>query len=593
MNERDRRSFTDKTIQEKSQLLWNIADVIRGLYKPHEYGELIIPMTVIKRFNDVLEQSHDEVLEANKRYGRLPESLKNEGLIKASGYPFYNTSAFTFKTLVSDADNIQENFLNFINGFSDNVHNILKHFDMENQINKLSESGKLYQVISEFNSEKGYLGSTISSTDMGYIFEDLVKRFSESYNEDAGAHFTSRDIIYLMTDILISEKKEVLENSEKAFTVYDQTMGTSQMLTAMKERIEQLNINANVSLYGTELNPKTYALAMSDALIRNENPNNLKLGNTLTQDMFPDMKFDFGISNPPFGIDWKSEYDIVRQEHLRGEHGRFEAGLPKKSDGQLLFMQNGLSKLKDDGRMAIIHNGSALFSGAAGSGESKIRQHIIENDWLEAIIQLPNDSFYNTGITTYIWIVSKEKAEHRKGFVQLIDASNMFEKRRKAIGSKRNDISEECRELIVKAYSDFENAEYTLDDRTLSSKVFENASFGFTKVTVESPLKDEEGNVVLKKGVPAPDTSLRDTEDIPLTQDVEEYFKREILPFNTEAWLDRSKDKVGFEIPFTRLFYKYETPEKSEDIAERIKNLEAEIVRSFEDLTGKEVVLNG
>ena len=429
----------------------------------------------------------------------------------------------------------------------------------------------------------------ISSTDMGYIFEDLVRRFSESYNEEAGEHFTSRDIIYLMTDILLAEDKNMLMDNGVVKTVYDQTMGTSQMLSAMTERLQEFDRDAEVTTFGQEINPSTYAIAKADTMIRGGSPGNMKLGNTLTEDGFPGYTFDYCISNPPFGVDWNSSYKKVKAEHDEGESGRFAPGLPRKSDGQLLFTLNALSKLKDDGRMAIIHNGSALFSGAAGSGESEIRRYVIENDWLDAIIQLPGDSFYNTGITTYIWIYSKDKPLHREGKVQLIDASGMYEKRRKSIGSKRVDITEECREVIVQAYGEFLNKEYTLDNRRVESKILNNEDFGFHKVTVESPEKDEEGNIVLKKGKPKADTNLRDTEDIPLTEDIDEYFEREIKPFNQEAWIDKKKTKVGYEIPFTRLFYKYEAPEKSEDIAKRISEIEARIVKSFEALSGEEV----
>lgn len=370
-------------------------------------------------------------------------------------------------------------------------------------------------------------------------------------------------------------------------------MGTSQMLSAMTERLQEFDRDAEVTTFGQEINPSTYAIAKADTMIRGGSPGNMKLGNTLTEDGFPGYTFDYCISNPPFGVDWNSSYKKVKAEHDEGENGRFAPGLPRKSDGQLLFTLNALHKLKDDGRMAIIHNGSALFSGAAGSGESEIRRYVIENDWLDAIIQLPGDSFYNTGITTYIWIYSKDKPIHREGKVQLIDASEMYEKRRKSIGSKRVDITEECREVIVQAYGEFMNKEYILGDRRVESKIMNNEDFGFHKVTVESPERDEEGNIVLKKGKPKADTALRDSEDVPLTEDIDAYFEREIKPFNPDAWIDKKKTKVGYEIPFTRLFYKYEAPEKSEDIAKRISEIEARIVKSFEALSGEEVDVDG
>lgn len=592
MNEIKRQLLTNANIQEKSQLIWNIADTIRGLYKPHEYGEVILPFTVIKRFHDTLLPTRQAVLDELEKRKNI--SMKDSFLRRASGYVFYNTSPYTFDMLLADSENIETNFRAYLSGFSENVQDVLSNFDVDVHVSKLAKNGKLFQVIQEFNTEKGHLSADkISSTDMGYIFEDLVKRFSESYNEDAGAHFTSRDIIYLMTDILIAEDKEILEAEGVSKTVYDQTMGTSQMLSAMQERLTLLDADAEVITFGQELNPKTYAIAKADTIIKGGNPDNMRLGNTLTEDYFKGYEFDYAISNPPFGIDWKADYAEVEKEYKKGANGRFAPGLPKKSDGQLLFMLNGISKLKDNGRMAIIHNGSALFSGAAGSGESEIRRYVIENDWLDAIIQLPNDVFYNTGISTYVWIIDKSKQPHRQGQVQLIDASNMYEKRRKAIGSKRVDISEECRELIVTAYGEFLNKEYKLDDRTVESKVFDNLDFGFNKVTIESPLKDEAGNLVLKNKKVQPDASLRDTEDIPLTEDIDAYFEREIKPFNPDAWIDKNKTKVGYEIPFTRLFYKYVAPESTDVIAERIKILEEEIVKSFEMLSGKDVELDG
>lgn len=589
MNEIDRHLQTNINIQEKSNLIWNNAEILRGLYKPHEYGEVILPMTVIKRFHDTLLPTLDQVQETYEEYKTF-EVVEPFLLDATGGYSFYNTSKFTFASLLSDPEHIEENFRAYLNGFSENVQDVLEHFSFDVHISRLANNDKLYYIIQEFNKPGAYMGADkISSTDMGYIFEDLVRRFSESYNEEAGEHFTSRDIIYLMTDILLAEDENMLMDNGVVKTVYDQTMGTSQMLSAMTERLQEFDRDAEVTTFGQEINPSTYAIAKADTMIRGGSPGNMKLGNTLTEDGFPGYTFDYCISNPPFGVDWNSSYKKVKAEHDEGENGRFAPGLPRKSDGQLLFTLNALNKLKDDGRMAIIHNGSALFSGAAGSGESEIRRYVIENDWLDAIIQLPGDSFYNTGITTYIWIYSKDKPLHREGKVQLIDASEMYEKRRKSIGSKRVDITEECREVIVQAYGEFMNKEYILEDRRVESKIMNNEDFGFYKVTVESPERDEEGNIVLKKGKPKADTALRDTEDIPLTEDIDTYFEREIKPFNQDAWIDKTKIKVGYEIPFTRLFYKYEMPEKSEDIAKRISEIEARIVKSFEALSGEEV----
>lgn len=588
MIEELRHQQTSINIQEKANLIWSIADSIRGLYKPHQYGEVILPMTVIKRFHDTLIQTRNKVLETYEKVKHL--EVKEGFLQNASGYVFFNVSNFTFESLLADPDNIEENFLAFLNGFSENVQDVLKNFEFEREIRKLANNDKLYFIIQEFNSEKAYMGpDKVTSTDMGYIFEELIKKFSESYDEEAGSHFTSRDIIYLMTDLLIAEEKDILIDEGVAKTVYDQTMGTSQMLSAMEERLEALDTEADVTTFGQEINEQTYAIAKADTMIRGGNPDNMRLGNTLTEDQFEGYTFDYCISNPPFGTDWKSEYKKVKDEHDRGEHGRFGVGLPKKNDGQLLFLLNGLSKLKDSGRMAIIHNGSALFSGSAGGGESEIRRYVIENDWLEAIVQLPNDSFYNTGIATYVWVLTKNKPQHRIGKVQLIDASNMYEKRRKNIGSKRVDISEVCREMIVRAYGEFQNKEYSPGERTVVSKIFNNEEFGFYKVTVETPQYDETGKIVRQKGKIVADTDKRDMEEIPLIEGFQEYFEKEIKQFNPDAWIDEKKTKVGYEIPFARLFYKFEQPEKSDDIGARIKKIEEEIVKSFEALSGEEV----
>ena len=583
--ENEHQKQTTNNIQKKAALIWGTADILRGLYKPHEYGKVILPMTVIKRLHDTLLPTREAVLETVEKVKTIKvEQIKNRKLSDASGYSFYNTSNFTFDTLLSDAENIEENFRSFINGFSENVQDILENFEFDKEITKMQNNDALYSVIQEFNSQKAYLGAdTVTSTDMGYIFEELVRRFSESYGEDAGAHFTSRDIIYLMTDILLIDEKP----SDKAIvrTIYDQTMGTSQMLSAMMERIKALDANADVTTFGQELNPETYAIAKADTMIRGGNPDNMALGSTLSKDAFSGYTFDYLISNPPFGIDWKKDQSAVKAEADLGEQGRFGVGLPKISDGQLLFQLNGIAKLKDTGRMAIIHNGSALFSGKAGGGESEIRRHVIMNDWLEAIIQLPTDLFYNTGISTYIWIITKNKTKERQGKVQLLDASKAFVKRRKNIGEKKVDIDKKRRELIVEAYGEFANKVYSENDSIVESKIFNNDFFGYQKVVVETPLYDENGNIIRKKnGKPEPDTSKRDTEDIPLTEDIDTYINREVLPFNPDVWVDKSKTKIGFEVPFTRLFYKYQAPESSKDIAQRLKTLEERIIKNFETL---------
>ena len=581
----DKIAAVGANIAEKAAMIWNVADMLRGPFKPHEYGLVILPMTVVKRFHDCLLPTHQAVLDTYEKVKKL--QVIDGFLQKASGYQFYNTSRFTFETLLADPDNIESNFRDYLSGFSANAQDVLAKFDFDNIIKRMVESNTLYLVIKEFGSEKGYLGpDKISAVDCGYIFEDLVRRFSESFGEEAGAHFTSRDIIYLMTDLLLSEAD--LDTS--SMTVYDMAMGTSQMLSCMEERIHELNSDIEVTCFGQEFNPSTFAIAKADMMIRGGDPNNMRFGDTLSEDQFPGFTFQYIISNPPFGIDWKREQKAVEAEAARGEMGRFAPGLPKISDGQQLFVLNGLAKLANKGKMAIIQNGSPLFSGDAGSGPSNIRQYILENDWLDCIIQLSTDMFMNTGISTYIWVLSKDKPAHRAGKVQLIDASHCFEPRRKSIGTKRNDITDACRELIVTAYGEFANGKVYGDKNGIycESKVFESVEFGYNKIVVERPQRDEAGNVILKRDKPVPDTSLRDTENVPLVQDIDAYFAREVLPYAPDAWIDHSKTKVGYEIPMTRYFYEYQAPEAVEDIVARITALEQDISAGLAELFHKE-----
>ena len=581
----DKIAAVGANIAEKAAMIWNVADMLRGPFKPHEYGLVILPMTVVKRFHDCLLPTHQAVLDTYEKVKKL--QVIDGFLQKASGYQFYNTSRFTFETLLADPDNIESNFRDYLSGFSANAQDVLVKFDFDNIIKRMVESNTLYLVIKEFGSEKGYLGpDKISAVDCGYIFEDLVRRFSESFGEEAGAHFTSRDIIYLMTDLLLSEAD--LDTS--SMTVYDMAMGTSQMLSCMEERIHELNSDIEVTCFGQEFNPSTFAIAKADMMIRGGDPNNMRFGDTLSEDQFPGFTFQYIISNPPFGIDWKREQKAVEAEAARGEMGRFAPGLPKISDGQQLFVLNGLAKLANKGKMAIIQNGSPLFSGDAGSGPSNIRQYILENDWLDCIIQLSTDMFMNTGISTYIWVLSKDKPAHRAGKVQLIDASHCFEPRRKSIGTKRNDITDACRELIVTAYGEFANGKVYGDKNGIycESKVFESVEFGYNKIVVERPQRDEAGNILLKRGKPVPDTSLRDTENVPLVQDIDAYFAREVLPYAPDAWIDHSKTKVGYEIPMTRYFYEYQAPEAVEDIVARITALEQDISAGLAELFHKE-----
>lgn len=571
---------TNINTQEKANLIWEIATHLYGEYKPHEYGKVILPMTVIKRFDDALKDTKKAVVEKNNELNNSNKEVNDKTrhaiLKNVAKHDFYNTSKFDFAGLIADADNIKENFTSYLQAFSDNVKDIIQRFDFFKEIDKMSENDLLYTIINEFNAKKAdFSPSVVTAQDMGYIFEELIRKFSESYDEQAGAHFTARDIIYLMTELLVVNDKDELKKNGGSKTAYDMTMGTSQMLTCLDERLQDINESINLTCFGQEFNPETYAIAKADTLIRGGDADNMKFGDTLSNDQFEGYTFDYIISNPPFGIDWKKEKDSVEKEAKLGESGRFEAGLPGIGDGQMLFLQNGLKKLKPTGRMAIIQNGSSLFNGDAGSGPSNIRKFIIENDRLEAIIQLPNDLFYNTGIATYIWVITgKEGKENRRlGKVQLIDASKCYVKRRKNIGNKRVDLSDEAISLIVQAYNSFDNKEFEENGLFVESKVFDNAYFGYTKVTVETAETDDKGNEVLKKGKKQAIKGKTDSEIIPLTEDVEQYFDNNVLPFNEHAFMDRTKDKIGYEIPFTRIFYKFVEPRKSDDIFAEFKEL--------------------
>lgn len=581
---------TNTNIQEKANLIWESATHLVGLFKPHEYGKVILPMTVLKRFDDALAPTKQAVLEMKKKLDATGanEQLIEGALTRTSGYAFYNTSKFDFQKLLADPDNIADNFDDYLKGFSANVADIISRFEFANTVGTMVEGGVLFVMIQEFNSAKADMSpKKITSADMGYIFEELIRKFSESYDEQAGAHFTSRDVIYLMTDLLISPEKEEIKENGCTKTAYDMAMGTSQMLGCLTERLQALSEDAVLTCFGQEFNPETYAIAKSDMLIKGGNASGMMYGDTLSQDKFSGYEFDYIISNPPFGIDWKRERTEVEAEAKKGYDGRFGPGLPAISDGQMLFMLNGVKKLKEgSGRMAIIQNGSSLFTGDAESGPSNIRRYVIGEDLVDAIIQLPTDLFYNTGISTYIWVLTKGKEMHRAGKVQLIDASKCFVKRRKSIGNKRVDLDEDCIRLILKAYEAFEDCTFAENDLTVESKVYDNDFFGYTKVTVETAICDEEGKPVLKKGKMQAIKGASDSEIIPLQDDIDAYIEKNVLPYNEVAFLDRSKDKVGYEIPFTRLFYKYDPPTPSNDIFTEIKRLEAEETELMKELFG-------
>jgi type I restriction enzyme M protein len=543
--------------RENAELIWNAANSLSGVYKPHEFGLVVLPMCIIKRLHDCLQTTSD--------------------------YPFHNTSGQTFHNLIADPENLEKNFTTFLDGFSDNVQQILELMQFRPRITFLAKTGILHQLIVDF-SGKDLGPDRISTVDMGYIFENLVQRFSESHGEEAGAHFTSRDIVYLMCDLLLAD-----HDVKASCTVYDMTMGTSQMLTCMKERLTQRAPGAEIRLFGQEINPFTMAIAAADTLIQGGDVGNMKLGNTLTDDQFSGHQFDLIISNPPFGVDWKRESNSVTEEHQLGKAGRFAPGLPAKNDGQMLFLLNGLKKLKDNGRMAIIQSGSSLFAGDAGSGPSKIRKYLIQdNDWLDAIVRLPIDSFYNTAIATYIWIIDKNKPLHRRGKVQLIDASSCY-RSRKSIGSKRRDIGNASRELILRAYENFktdtiEGQESDGKPILCKSYVTAGTSFGYHRVVVETPLRNEDGTPILRRGKIIPDVSRRDTENIPLTEKIDDYIAREVLPYQPEAWIDQSKTKVGYEIPFSQIFHEYREIESSTQIAARITAREQQLSTQLRQL---------
>ena len=570
-----------KIVSEKASLIWSIADKLVGVYKPHEYGDVILPLTVLKRFDSVLSDTKDKVLEMSKKY---PETFAKRDFIlkETAGQKFYNTSKYDFKKLLDDPDNIEENFYNYINGYSDEVKDIIKNFDLNKQIEKMSGNGILYQVIDTFNSEKANLHpSYVSNIEMGYIFEEIIRRFNELSNEEAGQHYTPREVIELMVN-LIFEDEEDLADSSKIKTVYDGACGTGGMLTASMEYAKKLNSSSIMLCYGQELNAQTYAICKADMLIKGEDSNNIRHGNTLSGDLFPGETFDYIIMNPPFGIEWKNEKVAVLKEAEKGSDGRFPAGTPAISDTQLLFLQNAVSKMKPEGsKIAIVHNGSALFKGDAGSGESEIRRYVIENDLLDCIIQLPNDMFYNTGIATYIWILSNKKPGHRVGKVQLINASEFYNKMRKNLGSKRNELSKEHIDNITKIYGDFVENEY--------SKIFENEYFGYRKVTVLQPELNDDGTPKKnKKGEYIPNKELTDTENIPLQETIEEYMNREVIPFAKYAYIDESKTKIGYEISFTKYFYKYQEPRKTEDIMNEILELDRKLDGVLKELQENE-----
>ncbi|MGW1313376.1 type I restriction-modification system subunit M [Streptomyces californicus] len=647
---------------------WSVADLLRGDYKQSDYGKVILPFTVLRRLECVLEPTREKFAEEYAKYEG--EDVKPERLLRrASGHAFYNTSALTLKKIAGDANTAGANLQLYVNAFSDNAREVLEKYEFGRQIKKLADAGLLYRVIGKF-TDLDLRPETVPNHNMGYVFEELIRRFAEQSNETAGEHFTPREVIKLMVNLLVAPDADALSVPGAARTVMDPACGTGGMLSAAEDHITDLNPDATVETYGQELNPESWAICRSDMLIKGQDPENIAPGNSFSDDGHARKKFDYLLANPPFGVEWKKVKDEVEAEHTSmGDAGRFGAGLPRINDGSLLFLQHMLSKMKpvdvDGGggsRIAIVFNGSPLFTGAAGSGESEIRRWILENDWLEAIVALPDQLFYNTGISTYFWILTNRKAPDHKGKVVLLDARDQWVKMRKSLGDKRKELGDgkagkpnhiaDITRLYAEAVDVAGDAEHPLHGKV---KVFDNSAFGYQRITVERPLKlrfevteetlagmltakpfqklpqpeefveafrpllgsewatkaeafvdlkdavvaagllwpggapfmrsmreavgvrDPEGEVQKVKGADEPDPELRDYENVPLGEDVEEYLKREVHPHVPDAWIDHAKTKIGYEIPFTRHFYVYEPPRPLAEIDAELKELEAEI----------------
>ena len=576
--------------QSLSAFIWSVADLLRGDYKQSDYGKIILPFTVLRRLDCVLESTKAAVLaehEEKKKLGLNADPF----LLRKAKQSFYNISSLDMKKLMGDQDHIKENLFSYIQSFSEAVRDIFERFEFYAQIDKLAKSGLLYQVTEKFVNVDLH-PDKVSNSQMGLVFEELIRKFAEISNETAGEHFTPREVIRLMVNLLFIEDDQVLAKAGVVRTIYDPTAGTGGMLSVAGEYLEEHNPEARLTMFGQELNPESYAICKADMLIKGQNVANIVFGNTFSEDGHPHKKFDYMLSNPPFGVEWKKVEKEVRKEYeQQGFNGRFGAGLPRVSDGSLLFLMHLISKMRpaNDGgsRFGIVLNGSPLFTGGAGSGESEIRRYVLENDLVEAIIGLPTDMFYNTGISTYVWILSNRKLAHRKGTVQLIDASGFWQKMRKSLGSKRKELSDDHITEITRLFGQFIEAS---EGKKPISRIFKNSDFGYRTITVERPLKDENGKIILGekgklKGKPQPDSSLRDTENVPLNEDVETYFKREVLPHAPDAWIDHDKTKVGYEIPFNRHFYVFEPPRELAAIDADLKQCTDRILTMIKGLT--------
>lgn len=637
-----------------ANFIWTIADLLRGPYKPHQYGAVVLPFTILRRLDCVLEPTKQAVLdEAKERGGAASAAVF---LTKAAKQSFFNTSAFTLKSLMGDAAGIRANLLDYVRGFSENVRDIFEKFDFEKQLEKLDGENLLYLITQRFAAVDLH-PNTVSNFEMGLMFEELIRKFAENSNETAGEHFTPRDVIRLMVDLLFIADDDALNKTGVVRSIYDPTAGTGGMLSVADEHLLKRNPDARLVMFGQEINGESYAICKAELVIKGQDIGNIVHGDSLTEDGFVGQTFDYGLSNPPFGVDWKKQQSFVQREHdQEGFHGRFGPGLPRVSDGSLLFLLHLIKKLrpqaKGGGRAGIVLNGSPLFTGSAGSGESEIRRYLLENDLLEAIVALPTDMFYNTGIATYLWIIDNDKRPERRGTVQLIDGTEFSQKMRKSLGSKRKELGPNDIEMIVKLYGEAEESEV--------SKTFSNEDFGYRTITVERPLRlnwaltperleaaltakplasvaeyiagrvapqarietttdqtlftkqlkavlaaadisltaaqlksliaglserDETAPIVTDaKGKPMPDTDARDTENVPLGEDIHEYFTREVLPHVPDAWIDESKTKIGYEIPFTRHFYQYVPPRPLDEIDADLTKLVREITELLNEV---------
>jgi len=567
--------------QEISSFIWGVADdILRGLFKQHEYGEIILPFVVLRRMDCIIEPHKDRIIGL---YEELKDEVDPTPIIKKqTGLNFFNHSKYDLQRLKSDPNSLKVNFPNYLNGYSENVFEIVEHFQLNPLIRKLIKNNRLYLLVEKF-TEIDLHPEAVDNHTMGQIFEELLRKFSEMSNETSGEHYTPRDVVNLLVGLVFADAEDMLQGEGIIRSIFDCCAGTGGMLSIGQEWIhEQMSDKVRVNLFGQELNPQTYAICKSDMLITGESPENIKLGSSLSEDHFEGRQFDFMITNPPFGVSWKSEKEHIKNEE-GNPNGRFTAGTPRTSDGSLLFLQHLISKMKKKGsRIGIVFNGSPLFTGDAGSGESDIRKWIIENDWLETIVALPDQLFFNTGISTYIWIVTNDKSDERKGKIQLINATDIHSSMKKSLGSKRKEITDDQRDEILSTYKNFEEVE----DR---SKIYNNEFFGYTKVRVEQP-KKEDGEIVRKRdGSPKPDSSLRDYERIPLEKDIEDYFEAEVKPHLPEAWLDDSYHRVGYEINFTKYFYKYQPLRSLKEITQDLLKLEKESADLLKEIVDEEM----